>query len=82
MFSRKRNLHVCEDCAHEFAVETPFVPQRIFLSYGHDHNEELVRRIKADLENAATMFGSTKARSRVGESRRGTIGGERSPTAF
>ena len=24
---------------------------RIFLSYGHDRNEELVRRIKADLEN-------------------------------
>lgn len=23
---------------------------RIFLSYGHDNNEELVRRIKADLE--------------------------------
>jgi hypothetical protein len=25
-------------------------PMRIFLSYGHDANEELVRRIKADLE--------------------------------
>jgi len=25
-------------------------PLRIFLSYGHDSNEELVRRIKADLE--------------------------------
>ena len=25
-------------------------PLRIFLSYGHDANEELVRRIKADLE--------------------------------
>ena len=25
-------------------------PLRIFLSYGHDGNEELVRRIKADLE--------------------------------
>jgi len=28
----------------------PFTPMRIFLSYGHDDNEELVRRIKADLE--------------------------------
>jgi hypothetical protein len=26
-------------------------PLRIFLSYGHDHNEELVRLIKTDLEN-------------------------------
>jgi hypothetical protein len=25
---------------------------RIFLSYGHDNNEELVRRIKADLEKS------------------------------
>ena len=27
----------------------PFTALRIFLSYGHDANEELVRRIKADL---------------------------------
>ena len=27
-----------------------FTPLRIFLSYGHDTNEELVSRIKADLE--------------------------------
>ncbi len=27
------------------------VPLRIFLSYGHDENENLVRRIKADLEH-------------------------------
>jgi hypothetical protein len=31
-------------------MEKPFAPLRIFLSYGHDENEELVRRIKADLE--------------------------------
>jgi hypothetical protein len=28
----------------------PFSPLRIFLSYGHDANEELVRLIKSDLE--------------------------------
>jgi hypothetical protein len=28
----------------------PHAPLRIFLSYGHDHNEELVRMIKTDLE--------------------------------
>lgn len=28
----------------------PVVPLRIFLSYGHDHNEELVCLIKTDLE--------------------------------
>ena len=30
--------------------ERPFIPLKIFLSYGHDANEELVRQIKADLE--------------------------------
>jgi len=34
----------------QVSLEKPFAPMRIFLSYGHDHNEELVRRIKADLE--------------------------------
>src|ERR1022692_3622330 len=34
----------------QVSLEKPVVPMRIFLSYGHDSNEELVRRIKADLE--------------------------------
>jgi transcription initiation factor TFIIIB Brf1 subunit/transcription initiation factor TFIIB len=50
IFSKKRGVHVCEDCGHEFTPEKPFVPLRIFLSYSHDHNEELVRMIKTDLE--------------------------------
>src|SRR5687768_379343 len=50
VFSKKRKVHVCEDCAHEFTPDQSIEPLRIFLSYGHDGNEELVRRIKADLE--------------------------------
>src|SRR6266446_7035964 len=50
VFSKKRSVNICEDCGHEFADEKRFGPLRIFLSYGHDSNEELVRRIKADLE--------------------------------
>lgn len=34
----------------EVPLEKPVTPLRIFLSYGHDANEELVRIIKADLE--------------------------------
>jgi hypothetical protein len=34
----------------QIADEPESHPLRIFLSYGHDANEELVRRIKADLE--------------------------------
>jgi len=33
----------------QMSVDKPFVPLRIFLSYGHDSNEELVRLIKRDL---------------------------------
>ncbi len=50
MFSRKRQIYICEDCDHEFTIEKPITPLRIFLSYGHDSNEELVRLIKTDLE--------------------------------
>ena len=49
IFSKKRGAYVCEDCAHVLP-EAPVAPLRIFLSYGHDGNEELVRRIKTDLE--------------------------------
>ena len=41
---------VCEDCERELGQEKPVIPMRIFLSYGHDANEELVRRIYADLK--------------------------------
>ena len=48
---------LCYACKHEFTIHpSSFVippssiPLRLFLSYGHDSNEELVRQIKADLE--------------------------------
>ncbi len=49
IFSKKRGAYVCEDC-EQVLPEKPVEPMRIFLSYGHDDNEPLVRRIKADLE--------------------------------
>ena len=49
VFSKKRGAYICEDCGHVLP-EAPIAPLRIFLSYGHDANEELVRRIKTDLE--------------------------------
>jgi hypothetical protein len=51
MCSKKHDLYICEDCNHEFkAKKTTPSRLRIFLSYGHDQNEELVRMIKTDLE--------------------------------
>ncbi len=41
---------LCYACKHEFTSAQSIAPLRIFLSYGHDVNEELVRRIKTDLE--------------------------------
>ncbi len=49
IFSKKRGVNLCENCGHEFAGEKSFVLLRIFLSYGHDANEKLIRSIKADL---------------------------------
>ena len=51
MYSKKRDLYICEECNHEFRAEKPTASRlRIFISYGHDQNEELVRIIKSDLE--------------------------------
>lgn len=39
---------VCYACKHEFVPEKIVAPLRIFLSYGHDGNEERVGQINAD----------------------------------
>ena len=44
-YSKKQKMYVCEDCGKTFRDEEAFVPQKVFLSYGHDENEELVRLI-------------------------------------
>jgi WD40 repeat protein len=50
IFSRKRGVHLCEDCDHEFALGTPFAARRVFLSYGHDEHASLVERLRDDLK--------------------------------
>jgi len=50
MFSRKRQLYLCEDCDHEFAVAKGFSPKRVFLSYGHDEHASLAERLRDDLK--------------------------------
>jgi len=49
-FSRKSSCYDCEDCGYVWQGSGRVALLRIFLSYGHDSNEELVRRIKTDLE--------------------------------
>jgi WD40 repeat protein len=51
----------------------PFSPLRIFLSYGHDSNEELVRCIKTDLENRGHDVWFDKTKIRPGDDWRACI---------
>ncbi len=48
-------------------------PLRIFLSYGHDTNEELVRRIKADLEQRGHDVWFDKNEIKFGDDWRSSI---------
>ena len=50
-FFELRNRYSCNICGCSFSDEIHEAKKlRIFLSYGHDDNEELVRLIKTDLE--------------------------------
>jgi hypothetical protein len=50
VFVKDLGKYQCKHCGRAFEGTPTITPLRIFLSYGHDANEELVRRIKADLE--------------------------------
>jgi hypothetical protein len=73
VFSKKRGIHFCEDCEFEFSLETSISPLRIFLSYGHDNNEELVRLIKADLEKRGHDVWFDKEEIKTGDEWRRSI---------
>ena len=51
LFSKKKQRYICEDCEHTFTVHEPFVPKRLFISYGHDHHAAFAERLKGDLES-------------------------------
>ena len=40
---------LCYACKHEFEPEKPFVPKRVFLSYGHDEHVSLAIHLRDDL---------------------------------
>mgnify|MGYP006298715483 FL=1 len=50
-FSKKYNLFICEDCLNQFIIEGEESSLRLFLSYGHDSNTDLIFLIKKDLED-------------------------------
>lgn len=48
-FSKKRNRYFCEDCDNGFETPASLKGMRVFLSYGHDKNAEIVKKIKTYL---------------------------------
>ncbi|HUT34704.1 MAG TPA: toll/interleukin-1 receptor domain-containing protein [Planctomycetota bacterium] len=57
---------ICPDHG-QVSPQKPFAPLRMFLSYGHDSNEELVRRIKADLEKRGHDVWIDKSKIKFGD---------------
>lgn len=57
----------------QITQEKPVTPLHIFLSYGHDSNEELVRRIKADLEKRGHDVWFDKSEIKAGDDWRRAI---------
>ena len=57
----------------QVSSDQPSEPLRIFLSYGHDANEELVRRIKADLEKRGHDVWFDKSEIKAGDDWRRSI---------
>ena len=45
-FSKKRSMYFCEDCDNSFEQPAENKGPRIFISYGHDKNAVVVKKIK------------------------------------
>ena len=65
-FSKKRNLYVCEDCEKEFSFEKEIQPQKVFLSYGHDDNTEIVDYIYDKLKERGQLPWIDKSEIKAG----------------
>lgn len=75
-FRSKRGDWLCLGCDHEWReglAAQATTPLRIFLSYGHDANEELVRRIKTDLEHRGHDVWFDKTEIKAGDDWRRAI---------
>jgi len=73
----KKFTFICDDCNFEFTLPLltaqTLTPLRIFLSYGHDQNEELVIKIKADLEKRGHEVWFDKREIKSGQNWRRSI---------
>lgn len=73
-FSKKKQRYVCEDCEQSFDLEQEaFVPQKVFLSYGHDENAEVVEIIYKHLKERGHSPWIDKAEIKAGNDWRDKI---------
>ena len=78
-FSKKKQLYVCEDCEHRFSIDVESLQEKpektlsLFFSYGHDSNEELVFRLKQDLEKRGHIIWIDKQKIKSGHNWRQSI---------
>lgn len=72
-FSKKKNKYICEDCEQSFVIEKEIRPQKIFLSYGHDENAEIVELIYKKLQERGHDPWIDKAKIKAGHDWRNEI---------
>jgi len=78
-FSKKNEIYICEDCEHRFQPKEKEDTQskkktlQLFLSYGHDSNEEMVRLIKNELEKRGHSIWIDKKEIKSGQDWRQSI---------
>ncbi len=66
-FSKKKQCYICEDCDTAFEVTEERHVQKIFFSYGHDDNEQIVLKIKRALEERGHTIWIDKSEIRGGD---------------
>jgi hypothetical protein len=67
------NFYICPEHGQVSFDLKQVAPLRIFLSYGHDNNEELVRLIKSDLEKRGHDVWFDKEEIKAGDEWRRSI---------
>lgn len=72
-FSKKKNKYICEDCEKSFVLEKEIKPQKVFLSYGHDENAEIVELIYKKLKERGHEPWIDKAKIKAGHDWRNEI---------
>ncbi len=73
-YNTKKEIYCCLDCWEEFGEPQQRTEgMRLFFSYGHDKNKELVEKIKAYLENRGHSIWIDESEIKAGENWRRKI---------